>query len=275
MATRPVEYLRLYEMEPERSAGQEHLYARGQHFVLVYSRVDAGVTLESDTGEYEHFVLLQDGGEIEVTSSAGSAVVATRAAVIVPPGRSTVAVHKPSVLVRVFAPPTPELLSKCVNQAYYAEANTDVAPFSLWPEPVDGYKLRVYDFDNVPGADFIRSRNIAVQWAPYREAQNGVFGGMPHSHETFEHTLLCMSGGYILHMRYPWGKERADWREDEHVPIGTPSLVVVPPRVTHLPEAAGARNSMLDISAPPRADLMTGLPNFAESVRLYPFPASG
>jgi mannose-6-phosphate isomerase-like protein (cupin superfamily) len=162
----------------------------------------------------------------------------------------------------------------CVNRASYAEQGQGGQPFALWPEPVGGYRLHVYEWDRVPRSEFIHSRNIAVQWNPYRDAQRGEIG-TPHYHDDFEHTLFCVSGEYVYHMRYPWGTDPSAWRADEHVPVKTPALAVVPPLVTHVAEAVGTRNSMIDISAPPRPDLLLRLASYAENAAEYPLPRPG
>lgn len=254
MPTSPAEYVRFYEIEPVRTEGGRHWYARGQHFVCVYSELDPGARVPSEDGTNEHFMLLVDGA-IEVWAGEESRAVSRRAAIIVPPGDSEVAAQSEATIVRIYAPPTEALLAKCINNATYDEPHHNLAPFAVWPEPVGGYRLRVYEYEDFQDeADFLRSRNIAVQWSPPRGPQ-GTDQVLPLVHQDFEHTFLCTRGDYVHHMQYPWGRSLADWRPEEHVPIGTPSFTIIPAQVVHVPERAGALNEMIDISAPPRPDL--------------------
>ncbi len=254
MPTSPAEYIRFDEHNPIENDGAQSWYTRGLHFVTVYSRLDAGARLASEDGTNEHFVLLVDGA-IRVDSIDGSRTVSRRAAIIVPPGESAVLAESAATIVRVYAPPTEALLAKCLNNATYDEPRHNLGPFALWPEPVNGYHLRVYEYEDFQHeADFLRSRNIAVQWSEVRGPQ-GDEPVTPRAHADFEHTFLCTRGEYVHHMQYPWSRHLDEWRPEEHVRIGTPSFTIVPAQVVHVPERAGASNEMIDISAPPRPDL--------------------
>ncbi len=48
---------------------------------------------------------------------------------------------------------------------------------------------------------------------------------------------------------------KADWRRDQHIRIGSPSVTIIPPPLLHTTEHTGpGRNQLLDIFAPPRTD---------------------
>jgi hypothetical protein len=134
-----------------------------------------------------------------------------------------------------------------------------------------GYRLRVYEYDDFQHeADFLRSRNIAVQWSEVRGPQ-GSEPVTPRAHADFEHTFLCTRGEYVHHMQYPWSTNLEEWRPEEHVRIETPSFTIVPAQVVHVPERAGVANEMIDISAPPRPDLpIVGRPHRGNADE-YPF----
>src|SRR5690606_16486505 len=167
------------------------------------------------------------------------------------------------------------LLAKCVNAGSYDEPHHNVAPFERWPEPVDGYRLQVYEYDQLPeNARIFRSRNIMVNWggnfAPPRDRTRLT----PHHHDDFEQMSVCISGTYIHHIRYPWEADGTTWLEDEHVEIATPSITIMPPPAIHTSQGVGPDNSLIDVFAPPRADFSLAGRVYEENAQAYPLPPS-
>jgi hypothetical protein len=79
----------------------------------------------------------------------------------------------------------------------------------------------------------------------------------PHSHTEFEQGSLALRGDFIHHLRTPWGSNADQWRDDEHLPAGSPSLVVVPEHVIHTSEGVhDGQHLLVDIFSPPRADFI-------------------
>ena len=76
----------------------------------------------------------------------------------------------------------------------------------------------------------------------------------PHAHGDFEQGSLALAGNYVHHLRYPWGTDMTLWQEDQAVQMGSPSLLVVPPKVIHPSRNIDAPGVLLDIFAPPRWD---------------------
>lgn len=49
----------------------------------------------------------------------------------------------------------------------------------------------------------------------------------------------------------------SEWREDEHVQVGSPSMTLIPPTVVHTTRAVGAGpHTLIDVFAPPREDFL-------------------
>ena len=79
----------------------------------------------------------------------------------------------------------------------------------------------------------------------------------PHSHATFEQGSLAIAGSFVHHLRVPWGSNADLWREDEHLPAPSPSMLVVPVGMVHTTEGVGeGHHFLVDLFCPPRADFI-------------------
>src|SRR5690606_39772004 len=58
-----------------------------------------------------------------------------------------------------------------------------------------------------------------------------LFRSSPHSHYDFDQCSLIFEGNYIHHLRWPWSSNKHEWRADEHIEIGSPSVTIIPARV--------------------------------------------
>jgi hypothetical protein len=176
----------------------------------------------------------------------------------------------------VFTTAASDLLEKCSNNAAYAEWHPHVAPLQPWPEPEGGYKVRVYDW-NVPAQEgrfgrIWRSTNIMVNWGEPRPGPRDTSKMSPHSHPDFEQCSLVIEGEFVHHLRWPWTTKLEDWREDDHVRVGSPSMTVIPPTTIHTSQAmAQGDNLLIDIFCPPRVDF-SEKPGWVLNADDYPMP---
>lgn len=77
----------------------------------------------------------------------------------------------------------------------------------------------------------------------------------PHTHATEEQCSLITVGRYVHHLRYPWTPDMSEWKEDEHLEVGSPSATLIPPGTVHTSQNVGeAPWRLIDIFAPPRSD---------------------
>lgn len=233
---------------------------RGANFVVVVSRVSPGDTLTRDNVDEYVLVVPPDapGLSVHIQAGAESLQAGADSLTIVPPGPSTLSVEGSGLVARVFSSDVIDLLEMADNQAAYATPNPDAAPLVAWPEPVGGYKLRHYRL-----ADYVtegsqmrvfRTRKLMVNPLLKRTVPRDVHKLSPHSHVDFEQGSLALSGTYVHHLRYPWGADMTLWRADEAEQMGSPSLLVVPPKVIHTSRNIDAPGVLLDIFAPPRWD---------------------
>ena len=181
------------------------------------------------------------------------------------------------LVVRIFSNDAADLLALADNAAAYEHANPDVAPLTPWPDPVDGFRLRHYRL-----ADYVkdgsnmrvfRTSKLMVNPLITRVVPRDVHKLSPHSHADFEQGSLALSGVYVHHMRYPWGPDMTLWRDDEAGEMGSPSLLVVPPKAIHTSRNTGNEPGVLiDIFAPPRMDF--SLKGVVCNADEYPMPTT-
>lgn len=274
---RPVSAGRAYEGRPQLTeAGSRTFITRGANFVVAVSAVEPGAVLARADNPDEYMVLL---GDVAATIRAGgeSIEAAPESLTIVPPGRSEVVAKGAGHLVRVLSNRAADLLAKAENAAAYADGAAEVAPLVPWPDPPGGFRLRNYrplDYDR-PDTNMrlFRCTNLMINVLTKRTAPRDVKKLSPHAHDDFEQGSLLLEGDYIHHLRYPWLPDMSQWRPDEHLEIGSPSVIVIPPRVVHTSRNVGDRRSwLIDIFAPPRVDF-SRKPGLVLNADEYPMPA--
>lgn len=274
MPTARAENLRFYELNPVVGPdGDRTWYGRSQNLLVAYSKLEPANALNVTESQNEYFIVLVEG-EVDVASDHGSASASGPAQIIVPPGRSGITARSFATLVRVFAPPPPEVLPNVVNPSSYDQPHPNVGPLELWPMPPGGYMLRVYQYDRLaPDARKVfRSRNIMINWNGQFPGPRNVTRLSPHKHDDFEQVSLCIAGRYMHHVRYPWESDSTTWMEDDHIDIDTPSITIMPPPALHTSVAMGERNSLIDIFGPPRMDFSLGGMVNAKNAAEYPMP---
>ena len=249
---------------------------RGANFVVAVTQASAGTELARDNNPDEYMVYLVDtaavieAGKERIEASADSLT-------IVPPGASRVTLSGAGQLVRVFSTKASDLASAAGNAGLYAAGAPEVAPLQAWPDPVGGFKLRNYLVSEHTKADsnmrIFRSSNLMINIMTARQVARDVRKLSPHSHADFEQGSLAVSGDWVHHMRYPWTPDMTTWKEDEHIEMGSPSLLVIPPKVIHTSRNVNDGGSaLIDIFAPPRMDF-SSKPGMVCNAAEYPMPA--
>jgi mannose-6-phosphate isomerase-like protein (cupin superfamily) len=274
---RPASAGRAYQAPPQLTeTGSKTWITRGANFVVAMSAVEPGAVLSRSDNPDEYMVLL---GGVAATIEAGAETIdaAPESLTIVPPGPSKVLAKGAGHLVRVLSNRAVDVLAKADNAAAYADGAAEIAPLVSWPEPPGGFRLRNYkplDYDK-PDTNMrlVRCTNLMINVLTKRTAPRDVGKLSPHAHDDFEQGSLLLEGNYIHHLRYPWVSDMSQWRPDEHLEIGSPSVIVIPPKVVHTSRNVGSERSwLIDIFAPPRLDF-SRKPGLVLNADEYPMPA--
>jgi len=226
----------------------------------------------------EHVVLLHDANLSLVVNAEGESLVDSgRSLIVVPPGDSEIEMVSAGRVVEVIPTTDEELNALCVNAVSYAAPKPNVAPLSLWPDPIGGFHLRRYGLDVEPQQGRFgriwRTTNLMVNYSEPRLGPRDVTKMSPHTHEDFEQGSLCLSGGFVHHLRWPWGTDSRQWRDDEHQVCAGPSLAVIPPMVIHTSQQISEGvNQLVDLFGPPRYDF-SKMEGWVLNADEYPTPS--
>ncbi len=272
------DYGLFYEDGPQISdALSKSWLTRGQNFLVAYTETEPGAVLERK-GQTDEYVLLLHDKDVPVTVEAGAENVDVPgfSLVIVPPGDSRVTLHRGGRCTRIFSTQSKDLAELCANAASYAEPHPNIPPFEPWPEPVGGYRVRVYSLD-IPKQEgrfgrIFRCTTLMVNYLDPQVGPRDTAKLSPHHHDDFEQGSLAVDGSYTHHLRWPWTTDMANWREDEHAFCKAPSLTVIPPPAIHTSRGMEASlNQLVDIFSPPRFDF-SNQPGWVLNADEYPMP---
>ena len=278
-ALRPASHAKYYEAAPDISDAVSSWITRSGNIVLVVSQGGAGAVLSRADNPDESMLLLPPGTGAAVEAGNERIEAAGDSLTIVPPGSSRVTLLNSGYAVRIFSGRASDLAARASNRAVYADGAPELAPLVPWPDPVGGFRLRHYPLAACASPDpsplkmrVFRSTNLMVNlFLPWPRPRDETKLS-PHAHDDFEQISLALAGTFAHHLRYPWTADKTQWRDDEHVVIGSPSALVIPARVIHTSQNIGNDVARLvDIFAPPRFDF-SQKPGFVLNERDYPLP---
>lgn len=254
-------YAKFYETQPQLADDKSATWlVRGQHFVLAYSQAEPGAVLARPAGQDEYALLIPDVGTTALVAAGDETVtVGGRTLTFVPPGASTVRVLTSDRLIRILSASAGDLAAASPNAGAYSVPQPNVAPLEPWPTPPDGFRIRTYSLDVAPEPGRFgriwRCTTVMVNYTEPRPGPRDVTKMSPHVHDDFEQASLCLDGSFVHHIRWPWGTDQRQWRQDEHEICAGPSLAVIPPGTVHTSQQVGTGiNQLVDIFVPPRAD---------------------
>lgn len=258
--------------------GARTWWARSQAMIVAYSTVTAGDSL-AVAGQPDEYMVLFPGESQQATITAGGATVEVGAGAlaIVPPGDSAIVAGSDGIVLRVFSRISEELAARCVNAAEYETADANVADFAHWPDPPAGFAIRVYPLAEIPEESgrfgrIFRCTSLMLNLLTPLDGPRDPSKMSPHFHDDFEQISFQFTGDFLQHMRTPWVPDSGLWRDDEHVVVPSPAMVVIPPPMIHTTQAVGDHyHWMIDIFGPPRVDFSLK-PGWILNADEYPMP---
>ena len=241
-------------------AGSRTWTVCGTNFVVALTDLAAGDALDEHDLPDEYMLLVPGHEPLIVNHGGGSTVASTEPClIIVPAGTSTVHAESPTTIVRVFAAHTAAAMQRAYN---YAEPRDPaVAPLTRGAHGDPG-QITVHRLSEVPDEPgrlgrIFRSTSLMLNWFPTRTGPRDTEALSPHSHEDFEQMSVTLEGDFVHHFRSPWTPRMSEWREDQHVEVGSPSMVLIPPNLVHTTRWVGdGEHILIDVFAPPRADFL-------------------
>ncbi|MDV6247385.1 cupin domain-containing protein [Rhodococcus opacus] len=257
---RAAQYLEFRDSEPDEvtEKGSKTWVFRSQNLAVLWTDAVAGDEFPRQQDD-EYVALLYSGSaQIRVAASHDSAEVTEDALVVIPPGASSIEALTDGPVIRLITTQN-DVAATAQNAAAYTERDPQVADWQPWPDPVDGFRLRVYPLAQTPIAEgrfgrIFRTTNIMVNFLAEESAPRPPAKLSPHHHDDFEQISLAVTGDYLHHIRYPWGPDSTEWKPDEHTPVGSPSVAIIPPPTVHTSQGVGPAQQLIDIFSPPRQD---------------------
>ncbi|MDT9592843.1 hypothetical protein RDV89_07175 [Nocardioides zeae] len=234
---------------------------RGQNAFVHYVQVERHELAVAGTFRDETLLVCATADSAAVVEWDGRRTsISGQGVAIVPPGQVRVEAAGTGDLALLVRTDEPAWAGTAVNEEVYAHPAPRVAPADPWPAPVGDPAVRVHLVADHPAEEgrfgwIFRSRSFMVNFVPPHDGPRDPRHLSPHHHDDFEQYSLAVQGEFVHHIRTPWVKDGTQWREDDHVSIGSPSLTLIPPPTIHTSAGSGpGRNLLVDIFSPPRVD---------------------
>jgi len=242
--------------------GVRQWVVRTQNFIVLYSEMSAGAEIALTRRTWESMVVVPRAGDrITVTTESGATEsVVGKAVVVAPPANESVSAVTDAVVIEVVSYAAIADAPAALNDDYYRSRRHAIAELVPRPVPSLGEKLRAYnvdDFEPEPGrfGRIFASGDLMINVLEVQHGPRDTNRLSPHEHDDFEQCSIAIRGSYVHHLRTPWTPRLDDWREDEHRRLDSPSLVVIPPRITHTSQAVGdGIHELIDVFGPIRPD---------------------
>ena len=265
-----------YDSTPQisDSDGKTWLH-RAHNFLIAFSQARPGAMFERRAQQDEYCVLLPESGA-EILWNGHKTEVPGFSIAFVPPGDSRITTHEGGTLVRLFTTRNADLAALCGNAEAYDQPRRHIPPLQDWPLPTGGWALRHYSLAVAPEAGrfgrIFRCTTLMVNLLDPFEGPRDPAKMSPHHHDDFEQGSLALAGRFTHYLRWPWTTDMADWRPDQALEMGAPSMLIIPPPVIHTTRASGpGLNLLADVFCPPRADF-SAKPGWVLNADDYPMP---
>lgn len=243
-------------------AGPRRWTARSQNFIVEWIEATSHGQFVSISSEHE-IILLPLGAAVSLATGPSEIHAPARSVCVVPPGELLITFAAGGRCAVLCSSRTDPAAQVPLNAERYEMLDVRIASSTpAWSRKAGGQSVDVFLVDEIqppfdsPRLKMFQSSTMSINWAEYEGPRDPAMLS-PHSHSSFEQGSLALDGEFVHHLRWPWLKDSTQWREDAHVRLGSPSLMVVPPEVVHTTEGIKDRHHLLiDVFSPPRRDFI-------------------
>ncbi len=258
--------------------GPHRWVARGHNFIVEWIEATAPAQCVQISSEHE-VILLPFGAPVKLATSAAEIEAPARSVCVAPPGKLRITLAAGGRCAVLCSSRADTAAPAPLNaERYKAVDSRIVSSTPAWSRNVGDGSVDVFLVDEItapadsPRLKMFQSSTMSINWAEYEGPRDRRMLS-PHSHSSFEQGSLALDGDFIHHLRWPWSKDATQWREDAHVRLGSPSLMVVPPDVVHTTEGVEQQHHLLiDVFSPPRRDFIEK--NWVANAGNYAMPAN-
>ncbi len=266
--TRELGTFEFHKHPPLAHGGTRRWLARSQNFLVEWveaAQAEAEVDFDSD----QETMVLLFGGPASVSHGAAVVKAPSRSVCILPPGRSSIRLDAGGRCAVLATDRTDLGARTALNEAHFLvsdpriEASVPAFRRKSAPQPAtQSASIQVIPIDSFsapasnPRLKMLQSATLSINWVEY-EGLRDRRTLSPHSHAHLEQGSLGITGHFVHHLREAWGKNADLWREDRHIQLASPSLMVVPVNLIHTSEGVRPEHHLLiDIFSPPRRDFI-------------------
>ncbi len=267
--TRELGTFEFHKYPPLVHGGTRSWLARSQNFFVEWAEASHTDALTEFASHQETMVLVF-GATASLSSEGGATAQAQpRSVCILPPGRSSVRLGAGGSCAVLDTDRTDLGARAALNEAHFltpdprieaaapafrrkSAAQSTSQAASIQVIPIDSFSAPASN----PRLKMLQSATLSINWVEYDGLRDRRMLS-PHSHTNLEQGSLAVAGHFVHHLREAWGKNANLWREDRHIELAPPSLMVVPVNLIHTSEGVRSEHHLLiDIFSPPRRDFI-------------------
>jgi hypothetical protein len=262
LPNRDPDLVRFLDCTPLERRGTRHWFSRSQNAVIEWVEAGADPAPFEVASDEEIMVLALTAGAA-IQGADQNARAGARSLFILPPGRFSIGLDRAGSCA-VFASARSDVTAgSVINSATYAQPDARVAAIGAPFRRKQGAdRIHVIALDAVaappdnPRLKMFQSATLSINWVEYAGPRDRTTLS-PHSHADLEQCSLAAAGDFIHHLRVPWAKDANLWRDDRHVNVPSPSVLVIPVHLVHTTEGIGAgQHLLIDVFSPPRRDFI-------------------
>jgi len=274
---READLVAFLEHAPAIKGKTRHWLSRSQNAIVEWAEAGDGAAPFDAASEHEMMVLpLTTGAAIQCRDQQVQA--RARSLCILPPGRFSIRPEGAGALVVLASTRSDVDAGAIVNRATYAQPDPRVAPIGAPYRRLKAPdRIEIIELDAVaapadnPRLKMFQSATLSINWVEYDGPRDRTTLS-PHSHAEFEQCSLAAAGDFIHHLRVNWSRNADLWREDRHLRVPSPSVLVIPVHLVHTTEGVGeGRHLLIDVFSPPRRDFIAK--GWVANARDYEHPA--